>query len=137
MVNIKLLDFSLKPNCEPPPPRLAGARDGTLYLFAGKFGGAGPRGNAFWTQTPTRKPETWVVRQVPPHDGEGATVTVAALGIKETFPADDLDTVVLDGRGFAGAVNVSFLGAAAPVPGPKRSRSASTPSCSPATVPTR
>ncbi len=115
LVNIKLLDFSLKPNCEPPPPRLGGAGDGTLYLFAGKFGGAGPRGDAFWTQDPDpEKPETWVVRQVPPHDGEGATVTVAALGIKETFPADDLDTVVLDGRGFAGSVNVSFLGAAAP-----------------------
>ncbi len=115
LVNIKLLDFSLKPDCEPPPPRLAGAKGGSLYLFAGKFGGAGPRGDAFWTQDPDpEKPETWVVRQVPAHDGEGPTVTVAALGIKETFPADDLDTVVLDGRGFAGAMNLSLLGAAPP-----------------------
>ena len=115
LVNIKLLDFSLKPDCEPPPPRLAGAKAGTLYLFAGKFGGAGPRGDSFWTQdADPEKPETWVVRQVPAHDGEGPTVTVAALGIKETFPADDLDTVVLDGRGFAGAMNLSLLGAAPP-----------------------
>ena len=48
LVNIKLLDFSFKPNCTPPPPRLGGTHGGVLYVFAGKFGGAGPRGNAAW-----------------------------------------------------------------------------------------
>ena len=48
LVNIKLLDFSFKPNCTPPPPRLGGTQGGVLYVFAGKFGGAGPRGNAAW-----------------------------------------------------------------------------------------
>lgn len=117
LVNIKLLDFSLKPDCEPPPPRLGGSKDGVLYLFAGKFG-TSDRGDPFWAQdTDKDNPETWVIRQVPAKAASGgdpaedAVITVAALGITETFPAAGISTVVLDGRTFTGSMKVSFLGA--------------------------
>ena len=46
LINIKLLDFSLKPDCEPAPPRLAGQTGTTLYVFAGKFGTNAERGRS-------------------------------------------------------------------------------------------
>ena len=54
LVNIKLLDFNLKPDCTPPPPRLGGTNGKVLYVFAGKFGGTGPRGDAAWDAETTR-----------------------------------------------------------------------------------
>ena len=62
LVNIKLLDFNLKPDCTPPPPRLGGTTDSVLYVFAGKFGTDAQRG-APWGAGD--KDETWVIRQVP------------------------------------------------------------------------
>ncbi|WP_165354482.1 calcium-binding protein [Nocardioides glacieisoli] len=121
LVNIKLLDFNLKPDCTPPPPRLGGTNGNVLYVFAGKFGGAGPRGNAAWDSKGT-KDETWVVRSVPAYtDADGvpqpATVEVRGLGITESFPdagADAINTVVLDGRGYGGSLTVSFTGGQSP-----------------------
>jgi Ca2+-binding RTX toxin-like protein len=128
LVNIKLLDFNLKPNCTPPPPRLGGTRDGVLYVFAGKFSGGGPRGDSLWDAK--GKDETWVVRQVPGYtetvDGVAVThdptVDVRGLGITESFPdttADPITTVVLDGRDYPGSLTVSFSGGQAPVEGEK------------------
>jgi Ca2+-binding RTX toxin-like protein len=120
LVDITLLDFSLKPDCTPPPPKLGGVAGGTLYLFAGKFGGAGPRGHSAWDSENTAD-ETWVIRQVPakpdpdgagPKTAQNAKVVVQALGITEDF--DDaggaITTVVLDGRGYAGNLQVMFNG---------------------------
>ena len=70
LVNIKLLDFNLKPDCTPPPPRLGGRSGNVLYVFAGKFGGAGPRGDVAWDAN-KKADETWVVRQVPGYTGRG------------------------------------------------------------------
>ena len=71
LINIKLLDFNLKPDCSPPPPRLGGTTGSVLYVFAGKFGTDAQRG-APWGAGD--KAETWVVRQVPAWtDDEGAT----------------------------------------------------------------
>lgn len=122
LVNIKLLDFNLAPNCSPPPPRLGGTDGSVLYVFAGKFGGGGPRGDGAWAAND--KDETWVVRQVPGYTEDGVThdpaVEVRGLGITETFPdpgSDTIRTVVLDGRGYGGNLTVTFTGGAAPVEG--------------------
>ena len=126
LVNIKLLDFNLKPDCTPPPPRLGGtAKIGTtdkqvLYVFAGKFGGAGPRGNKAWDAKNTAN-ETWVVRQVPEYTDEegehGAVVEVRGLGLTESFPdpgGTTITHVVLDGTGYGGNLTVSFTGGQSP-----------------------
>ncbi|WP_182376589.1 calcium-binding protein [Nocardioides sp. WS12] len=121
LVNIKLLDFNLKPNCTPPPPRLGGTKGDVLYVFAGKFGGGGPRGDALWDSG--GKDETWVVRQVPAYteeDGEvhKPAVEIRGLGLTETFPdegGNTIKTVVLDGRDYDGKLTVSFTGGSAPV----------------------
>ncbi|MCX6399965.1 MAG: calcium-binding protein [Propionibacteriales bacterium] len=124
LVNIKLLDFNLKPNCTPPPPRLGGTSGDTLYVFAGKFGGdatSHPRGDPLWDAE--GKDETWVVRQVPGYteeDGEvhKPAVEIRGLGLTESFPDEGGNTiknVVLDGRGYAGALTISFTGGSAPV----------------------
>ncbi|TNM39689.1 calcium-binding protein [Nocardioides albidus] len=124
LINIKLLDFNLKPNCTPPPPRLGGTEGGVLYVFAGKLGGGGPRGDPFWAAN--NKDETWVVRQVPAYSQDGAdhaaAVEVRGLGITESFPdtaEKPIHTVVLDGRGYAGKLTVTFTGGSAPVAGAK------------------
>lgn len=120
LVNIKLLDFNLKPDCSPPPPRLGGTAGGVLYVFAGKFGGEAYRGHAAWKAD--GRDETWVIRQVPAYtDDTGAhdaAVEIRGLGITESFPdttASPITTVVLDGRGYEGALTVSFTGGSAPV----------------------
>lgn len=124
LVNIKLLDFNLKPNCTPPPPRLGGTSGDTLYVFAGKFGGdanSHPRGDPLWDSE--GKDETWVVRQVPGYteeDGEvhKPAVEIRGLGLTETFPdegGNTINNVVLDGRGYTGALTISFTGGSAPV----------------------
>ena len=124
LVNIKLLDFNLKPDCTPPPPRLGGTNGKVLYIFAGKFGGAGPRGHAAW-DAKEAKDETWVVRQVPAYDDEAgvaheAVVEVRGLGLTESFPdpgGTTIDYVVLDGRGYGGKLTVSFTGGQPPIEG--------------------
>ncbi|MCW2600804.1 MAG: toxins and related Ca2+-binding protein-like protein [Frankiales bacterium] len=89
LADITLLDFSLKPDCTPPPPKLGGTKGGVLYLFAGVTNGSDTQRGAPWGLKPDA-PETWVVRQ------QGTTVTVQALGISEDFTG--VDTVVLDAR---------------------------------------
>ena len=131
LVEVVILDFNLKPDCTPPPPKLGGAKDGVLYLFAGKFGGKAQRAPGFSGTYPfdanNSADEVWVIRQVPAKsavadpDGAGpksaqsaenAKVTVTALGITEDF--DDaggaIHTVVLDGRGYTGDLQVTFNG---------------------------
>ncbi|TDW87430.1 Ca2+-binding RTX toxin-like protein [Kribbella pratensis] len=100
LVNIKLLDFSISPNCTPPPPRLGGTKDGVLYLFAGKLGTGTARGDDLWNAG--NADETWVVRQA------GTTMTVQALGITQTFGG--ITTVVLDGRKYGGQLKVLLQG---------------------------
>jgi Ca2+-binding RTX toxin-like protein len=125
LVNIKLLDFSFKPNCTPPPPRLGGTHDGVLYVFAGKFGGAGPRGNAAWDAD--NKAETWAIRQVPEFtdeqgDTHEAAVEVRGIGLTESFSDKDdaIRTVVIDGRTYTGNLTISFTGGSGTTAAAKR-----------------
>ena len=89
LADITLVDFSLKPDCTPPPPKLGGMKGDVLYLFAGKTNGSDAQRGAPWGLK-TDDPETWIVRQ------SGTTVTVAALGITEDF--NGVSSVVLDAR---------------------------------------
>jgi Ca2+-binding RTX toxin-like protein len=89
LADITLLDFSLQPDCTPPPPKLGGTSGGVLYLFAGVTNGTDTQRGAPWGLK-ADDAETWVVRQ------HGTTVTVQALGLSEDFT--DVDTVVLDAR---------------------------------------
>ena len=64
------------------------------------------------------------MRQVPAWTEDGvdhpAAVEVRGLGITESFPDTEsapITAVVLDGRGYAGALTVSFTGGSAPVEG--------------------
>ncbi len=125
LVNIKLLDFSLKPDCTPPPPKLGGTSSDTLYLFAGKFGGKAQRAPGYSGAYPfdanNSAEETWIIRQVPakpdpdgngPKTAQNAKVVVQALGITEEFDDanDAIKNVVLDGRGYTGSLQVMFNG---------------------------
>jgi Ca2+-binding RTX toxin-like protein len=103
LVNVKLLDFSLTPDCTPSPPRLGGVAGTTLYLYAGRLGTGAIRGDPAWAASGD---ESWVIRE-----NADKSVTVNALGISHTF-TQSIDTVVLDGRGYsAGKLNVLFQGA--------------------------
>jgi Ca2+-binding RTX toxin-like protein len=89
LADITLLDFSLKPDCTPPPPKLGGVKDGVLYLFAGAKNGTDDQRGKPWG-IKADDAETWIVRQ------SGTTVTVQALGLTEDFTG--ITTVVLDAR---------------------------------------
>jgi Ca2+-binding RTX toxin-like protein len=134
LVDVVILSFDLKPDCTPPPPKLGGTADHVLYLFAGKFAGKAQRapgyGGAYPFDGKAPNPdadEVWVIRQVPAKpavpdpDGTGpkvaqtaekAKVTVTALGISEDFDDDGgaITTVVLDGEGYDGKLQVTFNG---------------------------
>ena len=65
-----------------------------------------------------------MVRQVPAFTEDGVdhapAVEVRGLGLTETFPdttANPITTVVVDGRGYAGKLTISFTGGSAPVEG--------------------
>lgn len=44
LAELTLLDFTIKADCEPPPPTLGGVSGDTLYVFAGPLGTDGYRG---------------------------------------------------------------------------------------------
>ncbi len=102
LVNVKLLDFSLKPDCTPPPPKLATPVGRVLYVNSGKLGTAAVRGDKAWEANGAD--ETIVVRQ----KGDGS-MAVANLGITQDYPAP-VDTVVLDARGYTGKLSLLLQG---------------------------
>ena len=103
LVNVKLLDFTLQPDCNPAPPRLGGVVGKTLYLYAGNLGTAAARGDSAWA---AKGDEAWVVRE-----NADKSVTVNALSVTHTF-TQAIDTVVVDGRGYStGKLSVLFQGA--------------------------
>jgi Ca2+-binding RTX toxin-like protein len=109
LVNLKLLDFSIKPDCTPPPPELAGKTDGgVLYLFAGRLGTGTNRGDGAYDNSGTDA-EKVVVRQHGDPGASPATVTVQMLGISEDF--DNVTKVILDGRNYGGKIQALFQGA--------------------------
>jgi Ca2+-binding RTX toxin-like protein len=103
LIDIKLLDFSIKPNCTPPPPKLGGVTsDNVLYLFAGKLGDD-PRGDSLWFAH-NNTDETWVI-----HQQDDGSYAVKALGYQQVFP-NTVQAIVLDAAGYQGKLNVLFQG---------------------------
>ncbi|SCL29749.1 Ca2+-binding protein, RTX toxin-related [Micromonospora rhizosphaerae] len=108
LVKITLVDFSYRPDCgtvtgEPgggDGPPVLGVLDPntkTLYLAMGRLGrGAGADEQA-------------VVRASGDPSG-GGVVTVEKDGQSTDYPSDAVLNVVLDGRGYQGALNVAFVG---------------------------
>jgi Ca2+-binding RTX toxin-like protein len=118
LADITLLDFSLKPDCEPEPPRLGGVtKDGTtLVVFAGKLGTGGIRGDKAWDNA-GQDDEVVKVTQLHTYAGaDGAKVAtksgvkVDMLGISETWTSSTISRVVVDGRGYDKSMKVTFLG---------------------------
>jgi Ca2+-binding RTX toxin-like protein len=118
LADITLLDFSVQPDCDPPPPRLGGVTDKTLVVFAGKFGNGSVRGHSAWSNTGDGYKED-VVKVTQLHkytkNEDGSTtvaksgVKVDMLGITETWEGD-YDRVVIDGRGYGRPMKVTLLG---------------------------
>ncbi|MCW2606376.1 MAG: toxins and related Ca2+-binding protein-like protein, partial [Frankiales bacterium] len=115
LANITLLDFSITPDCSPPPPRLGGVTGTTLVVFAGRLGKDAQRG-APWTNADQ---EEEVVKVTQLHEFAGtdgartatpAGVKVEMLGITETWRQADISRVVVDGTGYAKDMKITFLG---------------------------
>ncbi|MDC5696918.1 calcium-binding protein [Intrasporangium calvum] len=118
LADITLLDFTVQPDCDPPPPRLGGTVGTTLVVFAGKFGTDGVRG-APWGNTADTEADTVKVTQLhfaqktgddagtnPDFDG----FSVQMLGERRDYLDPNLQRVVVDGRGSPAPLIVSFVG---------------------------
>ena len=121
LANITLLDFNVKPNCDPPPPILGGvSADGTtLVVFAGKLGTGGNRGHAAWDNNTADYGDD-VVKVIQTHTYDEVTgaatpsgVKVQMLGVEDVWTGSvgaAIQRVVVDGRDYGHALKVSFLG---------------------------
>jgi Ca2+-binding RTX toxin-like protein len=115
LADITLLDFNVKPDCDPPPPRLGGVSGTTLVVFAGKLGTGAIRGHSAWDNTGADYGDD-VVKVTELHsftDSGTATKTgvkVEMLGITETWSDPNIDRVVVDGRFYGHNLKVSLIG---------------------------
>jgi Ca2+-binding RTX toxin-like protein len=115
IVDVTLLDFSATPNCQPPPPKLAGlSSDGkTLVVYAGRYGHTTQRGDSAWDNGPQDN-ETVKITSLhdytDPANPKFTGVAVDMLGIRRSFTNANIKRVVVDGRGYGKPMNVTFLG---------------------------
>ncbi|MFN2561456.1 MAG: hypothetical protein ABR571_09215, partial [Jatrophihabitans sp.] len=107
LVDVVLLDFSVHPNCSPPPPELGEVQDHVLYLFFGALGKSAQRGDPWGN---TNEDETIKVHEL--HDGDGAFTGFGVDGLSrhEEFLDNTITTVVLDARGYAGKEKLFITG---------------------------
>ncbi|MEV4317067.1 calcium-binding protein [Actinocrispum sp. NPDC049592] len=109
LADITLLDFSVKPNCTPPPPVLAHPDGDTLVLHVGNAD-IGKRGDQAWTAN--NVDEKWVVTQLV-KDGTKDTFdgfAVSALGFREEYRGTGLTKVKADATGDKGKRLFVFQG---------------------------
>ncbi|WP_229674973.1 calcium-binding protein [Terrabacter tumescens] len=118
LADITLLDFTAKPNCTPPPPRLGGTTGDTLVVFAGHFGTDAARGNP-WGNTADTESDVVKVTALrfaqKPGDDAGTNpdfdgFAVQMLGERREYLDPGLKRVVVDGRGSSTPLVVSFVG---------------------------
>lgn len=115
LADITLLDFSVKPDCTPPPPKLGGVSGDTLVVFAGALGKGSIRGHTAWDNTSGGYGDD-VVKVTQLHtfapDGTAtkAGVKVEMLGITESWSNPGITRVVVDGRTYDHSMKVTFLG---------------------------
>jgi Ca2+-binding RTX toxin-like protein len=110
LADITLLDFSVKPNCEPPPPVLGTAAGGVLTLHVG--GRTGDRGDSAWTAR--TDDEKWTVTQLIGKRADSTTgfvgFAVSALGFRQEFLDENLTKVVANASGDTGKRIFVFQG---------------------------
>ncbi len=116
LVDVTLLDFNLKPDCEPPPPDLGAVEGTTLVVYAGKYGTGSPAWALVLRQRLRRvRAEARDVKITSLHDYGTQPPTfvgigVEMLGIRREFRVPTLKRVIVDGRGHGAAMKVTFLG---------------------------
>ena len=126
LANITLLDFSVTPDCTPPPPVLGQVQNGVLLVHAGRLatdngGGQNLRGNHAYDpiQDPSKASEAVdkvVVTELHDWTQNGHPFigfAVSAAGDRQEFSTRTgytVDRVLVDGHGFAGALNLTFQG---------------------------
>ncbi|MQA61466.1 MAG: calcium-binding protein [Actinophytocola sp.] len=120
LANVTLLDFSVTPDCDPPPPKLGGTVDDTLVVYAGKLGDESFRGNVAWSNKADEYEEDIVkVIQLnyaqrdgdlqgtnPDFDG----FAVEMLGERREYLDKVLKRVVVDGSGYGKPMKVTLIG---------------------------
>ncbi|HVK20939.1 MAG TPA: calcium-binding protein [Actinokineospora sp.] len=107
LADITLLDFSVKPNCEPPPPILAHEDGGTLILHVGDSD-IGKRGHSAWTANDGE--EKWTITQLVKPGGGFDGFAVSALGFREEHRNVDLTKVFGNAAGDVGKRIFVFQG---------------------------
>lgn len=120
LADVTLLDFSVQPDCNPPPPKLGGTVGDTLVVYAGKFGGNSFRG-APWGND-NAEIDGDVVKVISLHyaqtpddpKGENAGFdgfAVEMLGERREYLDNHLQRVVVDGGGtYSKPMVVTFVG---------------------------
>ncbi|TCO47460.1 Ca2+-binding RTX toxin-like protein [Kribbella antiqua] len=119
LADVTLLDFSVAPDCSPPPPKLGGTVGDTLVVFAGKFGKDAQRG-APWTND-AEPVEKDTVKVISLHyaqtktDPTGANgnfdgFAVEMLGERREYLDPNLKRVVVDGEEYTKPMAVTFIG---------------------------
>lgn len=119
LANVTLLDFSVTPDCSPPPPKLGGTVDDTLVVYAGDFG-ADPRGNTAWHNTAAEYEED-VVKVIQLNyaqrdgDAQGTNpdfdgFAIEMLGERREYLDKNLKRVVVDGSSYGKDMKVTFIG---------------------------
>ncbi|MFD0865899.1 calcium-binding protein, partial [Tessaracoccus lubricantis] len=118
LVELTLLDFTVKVDCSPPPPNVGGVVGDTLYVFTGKLGTDGYRG-APWGAKAGNDPEVIKVTQLhyaqTAADPTGANdnydgVKVQMLGITREFHDPAITRVVVDGTNSPVGMKLTFSG---------------------------
>ncbi len=107
LADITLLDFSVKPDCSPPPPVLAHKDGTTLVLHMGN-GDIGKRGHSAWTGNGDE--EKWTITQLVKDGGGFDGFAVNALGFREEFRDANLTKVFGNATGDTGKRIIVFQG---------------------------
>jgi hypothetical protein len=121
IVDITLLDFSVTPDCTPPPPHLAGLTgDGkTLIVYAGALGHSAQRGNAAYESDNEDKDSVKITslhnytdssNYADPANPTFQGIAIDMLGIRREFDNANIQRVVVDGRGYGKEMDVTFVG---------------------------
>ncbi|MDT4975854.1 MAG: hypothetical protein QOG98_1612, partial [Pseudonocardiales bacterium] len=114
IVDVTLLDFSVTPNCDPPPPKLGALGDGgkTLVVYAAALGDPGHRGDPAYDSSKQDK-ETVKITSLHDYDKPGNPfigVAVEMIGTRNEFLNPNIERVVVDGRGYDKPMSVTFIG---------------------------
>ncbi|MCG6568057.1 calcium-binding protein [Tessaracoccus sp. ZS01] len=118
LVELTLLDFTVKVDCSPPPPNVGGVVGDTLYVFTGKLGTDSYRG-APWGAKADGDAEVIKVTQlhyaqttanIDGTDGAYDGIKVQMLGITREFHDPGIKRVVVDGTSSPVPMKLTFSG---------------------------